>query len=233
MKTIGILGGMSWESTIIYYQHLNRAVNNLLGDQHAAKILLWSFDFNDIVTYQSEENWVEATKVFVEAAQKLEMAGADCLLITAATMHMIAAEVEERIGIPLIHMADPAVNALLSNGHRAPLLMATRYTMEKDFFRNRLENDTGIEVSLPKTDDRNTIHSVIYDELCRGVKSELSKQKFLKMVSKAASGGADSLILGCTEVGMLIGQKDVELPVYDLAELHSLAAVRFATDDKG
>lgn len=230
MKTIGILGGMSWESTVIYYQHLNSAVNELLGNQHSAKILLWSFDFEEIVAYQSQENWDEAGRALIRAALNLEAAGADCILITAATMHMVSAEVERAVRIPLIHMADPTIDALGKNGHRRPFLMATRYTMEKDFFKNKLQEGTGIDLRLPGPEDRKTIHSVIYDELCQGIKSDHSKQMFLQMVSDAADNGADSLILGCTEVGMLIGHQDVELPVYDIAHLHSLAAVNFATD---
>ena len=227
MKTIGLIGGMSWESTAVYYRLLNEMARDRLGGLHSAKILLWSFDFAEIESLQASGDWNRGKEEMIQAALKLERGGAECLLICANTMHMMADEVEGAISIPLIHIADAAAKAALRCGVKRPLLLGTRITMERDFFRERLKRH-GIEAIVPEEGDRGIVHSVIYDELCRGVIRRESKTKYLEIVNNMRKEGMDGVILGCTEIGLLMGPDDVDIPVLDTTPIHAEAAMDFA-----
>lgn len=228
MRTIGLIGGMSWESTVTYYQLLNRMARDRLGGLHSAKLLLWSFDFAEIEAYQSSGDWDGARDAMIEAARCLARGGAHCIVICTNTMHRMAAEVENAVEIPLIHIADATAEAIKTKGAGKPLLLATRYTMEQDFYKGRLQQKHGIQVAIPDEAGRRIVHDVIYDELCRGVVSPSSKQRYLAIIGEATSSGADSVILGCTEVGLLIAQSDLTVPAFDTTELHARAALDFA-----
>lgn len=228
MKTIGLIGGMSWESTVVYYQLLNRMARERLGGLHSAELVLWSFDFAGIEALQAAGDWDAATERMVEAARNVERAGAACVLICTNTMHKMADAVQAGVDIPLIHIADATAAAIKVAGARSPLLLATRYTMEQDFYRGRLSARHGIDALVPAPDDRTLVHDVIYDELCQGVISPTSKQSYLDVVARGREAGADGVIFGCTEVGLLIGPGDIPLPAFDSTELHARAALDFA-----
>ena len=228
MRTIGLLGGMSWESTLTYYQLLNEMVRDRLGGLHSAEILLRSFDFAPIAALQAEANWPDAARLMVEAAVELERAGAECLLIGTNTMHICADEVQAALSVPLFHIADVTAEAIRSSGCTSPLLLATRFTMEKDFYKDRLRQKHGIEVRVPDQTERDDVHRIIYDELCRGIISPASKNRYLRIIETARKNGADGVIFGCTEVGLLISQADTDLPVFNTTALHARAAVDFA-----
>jgi aspartate racemase len=228
MKTLGLIGGMSWESTTTYYQHLNRLARASLGGQHSAKLLIWSSDFAVIAAMQAAGQWAEATAVLVDAARRLEGAGADALLICANTMHLMAPEVQAAVGIPVLHVADATAVALKARGARRPLLLATRFTMERDFYRDRLEAQ-GVGAVIPSAEDRDRLHSIIYDELIQGRFEPASKAAVIAIAAKAiAESGVDSIILGCTEFDLLMGQKDFIVPVFDTTEIHAKVAMDFA-----
>lgn len=229
MKTIGLIGGMSWESTVTYYQLLNRLAREQLGGLHSAKLLMWSFDFAEIETHQASGNWVAATDMMVDAAKRVESGGAECLLICTNTMHKMAPEVSAAVNIPLIHIADATATAIKSTTIDRPLLLATRYTMEQDFYKGHLRNEHGVNVVVPDDAGRTIVHEVIYDELCQGVVSPESKRKYLEVVERARKIEAvDSVIFGCTEVGLLVGPGDFDIPTFDTTELHAKAALDFA-----
>jgi aspartate racemase len=228
MRTLGLIGGMSWESTQVYYQGLNRGVRDRLGGQHSAALMLWSFDFAPIVALQQQGAWDEAAALMVEAAKRLEAAGAEGLLICANTMHRMADQVQAAVEIPLIHIADVTAAAVTASGASHPLLLATRYTMEQDFYRGRLRR-SGVETLIPEAEDRARLQAIIYDELIQGVASEASKAEMLRIIAaERARSGADAVILGCTEFGLLIGQGDLDIPVLDTTALHVAATVDFA-----
>lgn len=228
MKTIGILGGMSWESTATYYQLLNQMVRARLGGLHSAEILLRSFDFAPIAELQSEGNWEGAAEVMTEAAVALEQAGAGCLLIGTNTMHICADAVQSALSIPLLHIADVTAEAIGARSSKSPLLLATRFTMEKDFYKGRLSDKHGIEALVPDADEREDVHRIIYDELCQGVIRPESKVRYLEIIAGANARGADGVIFGCTEVGLLISPNDFDMPAFNSTELHAKAAVDFA-----
>ncbi len=228
LKTIGMIGGMSWESTTTYYQLLNRLTRNRRGGLHSAQLLLWSFDFAEIEALQMAGDWAQATAHMTAAARRLEQGGADCLLICTNTMHKMATEVQDAVDIPLLHIADATAIALKNDAIARPLLLGTRFTMEEDFYLGRLRESHGIDALTPDRDGRETVHRVIYDELCQGVISDDSRQRYVDIVAGAAASGADGVILGCTEVGLLLRSEDVSLPLYDTTELHAQAAVEFA-----
>ncbi|SOE17422.1 aspartate racemase [Hoeflea halophila] len=232
MKTIGILGGMSWESTATYYQLLNRMVRSRLGGLHSADILLRSFDFAPIARLQSNGDWDGAAELMTKAALALEKAGADCLLIGTNTMHICADPVQSRLSIPLLHIADVTAEAVKDRGCRSPLLLATRFTMERDFYKGRLSLKHGVEVVIPDEQQRADVHRIIYDELCQGLISSQSKALYLQIIEAAKTRGADGVIFGCTEVGLLISADDVDVPVFNSTELHAQAAVDFALTDQ-
>jgi len=228
MKTIGIIGGMSWESTAVYYQNLNRMAQQRLGGLHSAQLLLWSFDFAEIEEHQASGNWDSATQSMVEAAQRLALGGADCIVIATNTMHLMAREVQDAVDVPLIHIADATASAIKAAGSSAPLLLGTWFTMEKDFYKGHLKEHHGIEARIPNDQDRDTVHQVIYDELCQGQIRPESKQAYLDIVRRGQADGADGVIFGCTEVGLLISAEDLDVPAFDTARLHVEAAIEFA-----
>ena len=228
MKTIGLIGGMSWESTAVYYRLLNRMAREALGGLHSAQLILWSFDFAEIEALQAAGDWHAATGRMVDAGQRLERGGAACLVICTNTMHKMAGDVEASVDIPLIHIADATAEAVKRAGATAPLLLATRYTMEQDFYKGRLASKHGIDVRVPDEAGRAKVHDVIYDELCQGVVSPASKTAYLAIVRDQRAAGADSVIFGCTEVGLLVSQADFDVPAFDTTELHARAAMDFA-----
>jgi aspartate racemase len=228
MKTLGLLGGMSWESTTAYYQRLNRLTRERLGGQHSAKLLIWSADFAPIVAMQAAGDWVGATAVLVDAARRLEGAGAQALLICANTMHLMAPEVQAAIDIPLIHVADATAERLTASGATRPVLLATRFTMEKPFYRQRLACH-GVEAIVPPETDRERLHAIIFDELVQGRFEPASRAAVAAIAARAiAEAGADSVVLGCTEFGLLVEPSDFATPVFDTTEIHAQAAIDFA-----
>jgi aspartate racemase len=229
VKTIGLIGGLSWESTAIYYRLLNEAVRRRFGGLHSAKLLLWSFDFAEIETLQASGDWRAATALMADAARRLERAGADCLVICSNTMHRMAPEVEAAVALPLIHIADATAAAVKASASRRPLLLATRYTMEQPFYKARLAQRHGVEAMVPDDADRETVHRIIYEELCQGLVRPESKAAYLEVVARGRAKGADGVIFGCTEVGMIIADGDFDIPVFDTTLLHAEAAIAFAT----
>jgi aspartate racemase len=229
MKTIGLIGGMSWESTVPYYRIINQTVGERLGGLHSAKIVLYSVDFAEIERLQHLELWREAGALLGEAAESVERAGADFLVICTNTMHKVAPEIEARMGIPLLHIADPTACALSEQGCSVVGLLGTKFTMEQSFYRSRLEHH-GLEVRVPEAASRQLVHDVIYQELCRGVISETSRVGFRKVVDELVEAGCEAVILGCTEIGLLLKRKDVSVPIFDTTRLHAEAAVDMALD---
>jgi len=228
VKAIGLIGGMSWESTVVYYQLLNRLARQRLGGLHSAKLLLWSFDFAEIEAHQAAGDWEAATDCMVDAARSLEKGGAECIVICTNTMHKMAGEVQDAVKIPLIHIADATATAIKGAGVQRPLLLGTRFTMEQDFYKGHLKNQHDISVLIPDDAERTSVHDIIYQELCQGEIKPASRQRYLDIVRNAADAGADGVIFGCTEVGLLIGQEDLQLPAFDTTELHAIAALDFA-----
>jgi aspartate racemase len=227
MRTIGLIGGMSWESTAIYYRLINESMRERLGGLHSAKLVLSSFDFAEIEALQNPEGWDEAGSLLAEAGRRLEEAGADCLLICANTMHKVAAAVADAARVPLIHIVDATAAELKRRGSSRPLLLATRYVMEQEFYRRRLAR-LGIEALVPEAGDRLVLHAIIFDELVRGVVNPQSKARYLDIIAKSQAHGCDGVIFGCTEIGMLLSQTDIAQPAFDTAKIHAEAAVDFA-----
>ncbi len=231
MKTLGLIGGMSWESTTLYYQQLNRLARERLGGQHSAKLVIWSVDFAPIVGLQAAGLWDEATHLMIDAARRLEAAGAEALVICANTMHLMADDVRASIGIPLIHVCDAVAGAVAKAQVRRPLLLATRPVMEQRFYRERLRA-AGVETLIPAEPDRERLHAIIFDELIQGRFKLASRDAMIEMVDSAVRGEkADGVILGCTEFSLLLKPGDLSLPVFDSAELHAQAAMDFALAD--
>ena len=224
MRTVGLLGGMSAESTTLYYQAMNRLVRERLGGLHSIQLLMWSVDFAPIARMQADGDWQAAGEVLAQAAAKLELAGAEAIMIGANTMHLVADQVQAAVSVPLIHIADATADAVKAQGCSRPLLLATRFTMEKPFYRERLKAQ-GVEASIPSDAERERLHAIIYDELCQGVISAASKAEVLAMIARAS--GADCVIFGCTEIGLLLSPEDLSLPVVDTALVHAQAAVDF------
>lgn len=225
MRTVGLLGGMSAESTTLYYQAMNRMVRERLGGLHSMQLLMWSVDFAPIAQMQADGDWEGAGDVLAQAAARLEGAGAQAIMIGANTMHLVADQVQAAIGVPLIHIADATADAVKAAGCSRPLLLATRFTMEKPFYRDRLSAQ-GVEAMTPDEADRIRLHAIIYAELCQGVITAASKDEVLAMIAKASA--ADCVIFGCTEVGLLLSPDDLALPVIDTALVHAQAGVDFA-----
>ncbi len=228
MKTLGLIGGMSWESTAIYYRHLNELARDRLGGLHSAQLVLWSFYFAEIEALQADEDWAAATARMVQAARALARAGAEAIVICTNTMHRMAAEVEAAVEIPLIHIADTTAAAIQASPARRPLLLATGYTMAQDFYKGRLRDRHGIDVAVPDEAGRALVHRVIYEELCQGVVRPESKAAYLDLIDTQRRSGVDGVILGCTEVCMLIGPEDLDLPVFDMTRIHAERALDFA-----
>ena len=227
MKTLGLIGGMSWESTADYYSLLNRTTRERLGGSHSAPLILWSVDFEPIVHMQAEDRWDEAARILVEVARRLEGAGAEALMICANTMHRMADDVAAAVKVPLIHIADSTAAAVKATSVRRPLLLGTRYTMEQGFYRDRLAA-LGVEAVIPGEVDRARIQRMIYEELVRGIINPQSRAALLQIVGAERAAGADGVILGCTELGMLVGEGDIRVPTFNSLELHARAGLEFA-----
>jgi aspartate racemase len=227
MKTIGLIGGMSWESTSLYYQLINRGVAARLGGLHSAKVLLYSVDFHEIEELQRLDRWQEAGEQLAGIAQRLERGGADFIVLCTNTMHIVADAITQAVRIPLLHIGDPTADAVLGAGLRSVGLLGTRFTMEKSFYRERLES-RGLRVYTPNEADREIVHRVIYDELCRGKVNETSRQEYRRIIDSLRAAGAESIIFGCTEIGMLVGPDDSAVPTFDTTALHAAAAAALA-----
>ena len=223
MKTIGLIGGMSWESTVTYYQIVNEVVKEKLGGLHSAKVLLYSVNFAEIEAYQANGQWDESAEVLAQAAENLEKAGADFVLICTNTMHKVAPQVQSRIHIPLVHIAEATADALKENNISKVGLLGTKYTMTQEFYKNKLI-DAGIDVLIPEGDDINIVNDIIYNELCLGDVKAASKKEYLRIIENMKQRGAQGVILGCTEIGLLIQQQDTELPVFDTTQIHATKA---------
>ncbi|HEY5072904.1 MAG TPA: aspartate/glutamate racemase family protein [Caulobacteraceae bacterium] len=228
MKTLGLLGGMSWESTSVYYRLLNRTARERLGGQHSARLLIWSADFAPIAALQAAGEWESATAILVDAARRLEAAGADALMICANTMHRMANEVRDSVAIPLLHVVDSTAEAIRASGSTRPLLLATRFTMEEGFWRERLR-EHGVNAIIPPALDRERLHGIIFDELVQGRFEPASRAAVIAIAERQIEGqGADGVILGCTEFGLLIEPGDLAVPVFDTTEIHAAAGMDFA-----
>ena len=224
MKTLGLLGGMSWESTVPYYRQINETVKERLGGLHSARLLLYSVDFAEIERLQHAGDWEQAGRVLGEAARGLRLGGAELLVICTNTMHKVAAQVEAISELPLLHIADPTGAAIRAAGLQRVALLGTRFTMEQDFYRRRLSESHGLEVLVPDEAGRELVHRVIYDELCLGTIRGASRQAYREIIAGLVARGAQGVILGCTEIGLLIGQDDIEVPAFDTTALHARAA---------
>jgi aspartate racemase len=227
MKIIGLIGGLSWESTATYYTEINRGVREVLGGLHSAKLLLHSFDFAEIAALQTEAGWPEAGQRLADAGRNLEASGADCLLICSNLMHRVAPAVQSACGVEVIHIADALGEALQAAGVKSPLLLATRSVMEEPFYLDRLREGFGMQALVPDAQDRQEINRIIFDELVRGVISPQSKAVYLEAVRKGRQAGADSVVFACTEIGLLLSPADMDCPSFDTAKLHAQAAVAF------
>ena len=225
MKIIGLIGGMSWESSIEYYRIINQEVRAVLGGVHSAKSVMVSLDFGEIEELQLKGDWEEATRILIRSAREVESAGADFLLICTNTMHLMAEEVQEGIDIPLLHIADATARAVKAEGLKSVGLLGTRFTMEKDFYRGRLEKKQQLRVIVPDQAGRDLVHNVIYDELVQGLINEPSRQGYLEVIQNLVKEGAEGIVLGCTEIGLLVKGDDVQVPVFDTMEIHARAAV--------
>ena len=227
MKTIGLIGGMSWESTVGYYQIINRTVQQKLGGFHSAQCLLYSVDFHEIEKCQEEGDWKKSAEILSLVAQSLERAGADFIVICTNTMHKVAGEIQRTISIPILHIAEVTAEELLKNRIGKVALLGTKYTMEQDFYKDKLA-EKNLEVLVPDEEDREFINHTIFHELCHGVVSEESKAGFLKIIDKMVALGAQGIILSCTEIGMLIQQKDTAVPLFDTTEILAKSAALYA-----
>lgn len=232
MRTIGLLGGMSWESSIEYYRIINEEVRARLGGTHSARSVMYSVDFHQIEQMQAAGDWATATKAMVEAGRLVQSGGAGCLLICANTMHLMAEEVQAAIDIPLLHIADATADAVRASSIRSVALLGTRYTMEQDFYRGRLEDRHELEVLIPDAADRQIIHDVIYDELVQGTVKDRSRREFLRIIETLVNSGAQGVIAGCTEIELLVGPDHVSVPYFPTTRLHALAAVEWSLADR-
>ncbi|MGY0216630.1 aspartate/glutamate racemase family protein [Endozoicomonadaceae bacterium StTr2] len=228
MKTIGLLGGMSWESTASYYKALNEGVKQALGGLHSAKICLYSVDFDEIEKLQHQGRWDETAEILTTAAKAVEAGGANFLLICTNTMHKVATEIEAALSIPLLHIADATAEQLLQDNRRKVGLLGTRFTMEQDFYKGRLIQKYGIDVIVPDNDQQTRVHDVIYSELCLGQVNETSRQQYLEIIADLHRQGAEAIILGCTEIALLVKQTDTQIPLYDTTAIHATKAVEAA-----
>ena len=228
MKTIGLIGGMSWESTIPYYRIMNETVKQRLGGLHSARIVMASVDFHDIEILQRDGRWDAAGALLAHAARSLEAAGADFLVLATNTMHKVAGDITAAVSIPLLHIADPTADAIKAGGYSTIGLIGTRFTMEQAFYRDRLETRHGLRVLVPDAADRDLVHRVIYDELCLGVINPASRDAYRAVMQRLVDQGAQALVLGCTEVSLLVGPDDASVPLFDTTALHAVAAAAAA-----
>jgi aspartate racemase len=230
MKTIGLIGGLSWESSKEYYRIINETVNERLGGLHSARCILYSLEFAEIREIQQTKVSNELAKILVDAARKLEGAGAEIVLVCANTMHKFAPEIQQEIHVPVLHIADATAEKIRQKGLKRVGLLGTGTTMEEDFYKGRIREKFGIDVLVPDKDDRDLIDGVIFDELCVGKMKPSSKERFKEIIAKLVENGAEGIILGCTEIPLLIKQEDVNVPVFDTTEIHAKAAVEFALE---
>jgi aspartate racemase len=228
MKTIGLIGGMSWESSSEYYRILNETVRERLGGLHSAKCVLYSVDFAEIEVLQREGRWEEGADRMVAAAQSLERAGADCVVLATNTMHKSADVMQASIRIPLLHIADASAERICAQGMHTIGLLGTRFTMEEDFYKGRLSGKYGLEVLIPAPPERDLVHQVIYDELCLGILSQPSRDGYRQVIARLVERGAQGIILGCTEIGLLVKPEDCPVPLFDTTQIHADAAVDWA-----
>ena len=225
VKTIGMIGGMSWESTASYYKFINEGVRERLGGFHSAKICLYSVDFSEIERLQYAGQWDETAEILCGAAKSVEAGGADFLILCTNTMHRVADEIENSVRIPLLHIADATADELLADGVKTVGLLGTQFTMEHDFYRGRLQEKYRIQVLTPNAADRRLVHNVIYSELCLGRVSEMSRAEYIRIIAELNARGAQAVILGCTEIALLVQQRHMEVPLYDTTAIHARKAV--------
>jgi len=228
MKTIGLIGGMSWESSIEYYRIINEKTRHMLGGLHSARSIMYSVDFAEIESLQHRGEWDEAADFLIAAAKNVEKGGADFVLICTNTMHKLAEEIQCHINIPLLHIADATAEAIRAKGIKAVALLGTRFTMEEDFYTGRLIRNFNLDVIVPNADEMEIVHSVIYDELCAGKINPSSKVQYTNIMSRLIKKGAEGVILGCTEIGLLIKEDDCRVPLFDTTKIHAEAAVEYA-----
>lgn len=224
-KIIGLLGGMSWESSVQYYRIINERVRQRLGGLHSARCLMWSFDFAEVEALQHAGRWADATFLMIEAARRLERGGADFILICTNTMHRMADEVQAAIAIPLLHIADPTAERVRAAGYQRVGLLGTVFTMEQDFYKGRLSTQHGLDVIVPDEPDRKVVHRIIYDELVQGQVAPASRQAYREIIERLIARGAQAIILGCTEIMLLIHPEDSAVPLFDTTAIHAEAAV--------
>lgn len=231
MRCLGLIGGMSWESTATYYRALNEGVRDRVGGLHSAPLLMWSFDFAVIEDCQMRGNWDQATNLMVDAAERLEGAGAEGLMICTNTMHRMADDIVSRVNIPLLHIADATSVGIQQQGCHSPLLLGTRFTMEQAFYKGRLQSQHGIDVVVPNEADRGVVHRIIYEELCQGQVLQTSREAYKGVIDSSVSAGADGVIFGCTEIGLLLSQDDLSVPAFDTTALHVQAGLEFMINE--
>ena len=228
MKTLGLIGGMSWESTVPYYRKINEHVKERLGGLHSAKIILYSVDFHEVEQLQASGQWDDAGNLLADVAYKLETAGAQALVLCTNTMHKVAEAITSAVNIPLLHIADPTAQAIQAAGYTRVGLLGTRFTMEQDFYRQRLEQAHGLTVLTPAAAERDQVHHIIYHELCLGQVHAASRQTYLSVIQNLQAQGAQAIILGCTEIALLVKQSDCALPLFDTTALHARSAAEWA-----
>jgi amino-acid racemase len=228
LKTIGLVGGMSWESTLEYYRVINEYTKERLGGFHSAKIVLYSVDFAEVETQQHEGRWDDLTRLMIDAAQRVERGGAELLVICTNTMHKMAGDVQKAIRIPILHIGDVTAEAVKARSMKKVGLLGTRFTMEQDFYKGRLVESHGLEVLIPEEKEREEIHRILYDELCLGEIKKRSKDTFQRIIANLEGRGAQGIILGCTEIPLLVSQEDYKIPLFDTTTLHARAAVDLA-----
>jgi aspartate racemase len=228
MKTIGLIGGMSWESTVPYYRLINETVRERLGGFHSAKLVLYSVDFHEIERLQRSGAWDESGRMLAQAARSLEAAGADFLVLCTNTMHKVADAIETAVNIPLFHIADPTAQEIKQAGIEKVGLLGTRFTMEQDFYRGRLRDQHYLDVLIPDDADRGIVHKIIYEELCMGLVSDRSRAEYRRIIRRLVDQGAQGVILGCTEISMLVGPSDSTVPIFDTTSIHARKAAEYA-----
>jgi len=228
VKTIGLIGGMSWESSLEYYRIINETTKARLGGLHSAKCVLYSVDFAEIEALQHQGKWEEAAQLMIAAGQSLERAGADFVVLCTNTMHKLADEIESNIRIPFLHIADATAQKVKAAGLRKIGLLGTRFTMEHEFYKGRLVNKHGLDVITPDNEDREMVHRVIYDELCLGIVKQESREQYIETMKKLVQAGAEGIILGCTEIELLVHNGDSQAPLFPTTQIHAIAAVEYA-----
>ena len=228
MKTIGLIGGMTWESSLEYYRIINEIINRKLGGSYSANCILYSVNFDEIEKLQHEEKWDELTELMIKTAKKLEKSGAEFLIICANTMHKMAGDIQNYVNIPLLHITDVTAEKIIKKGLRKVGLLGTKFTMVEDFYKRRLKERFNIEVIVPDENEIEIVHAIIYKELGLGIKKRFSKEKFIEIIKNLVSKGAEGVILGCTEISFLIKQEDVNIPVFDTIVIHAKAAAEYA-----